>query len=536
MATANQQQKKGQSSGQGSSKIDPAAYSKFQKEFVVSRLRGVPIVCAETLDPAATIRNVKNIFEDNEVPILSWNICGGVEALNDKGADKLQQMLLNFIDPETKEPPNPAALTNPSEMLTMFSEIAPDTIFFIHNAHRYIGMDDTSQASVGQAIWNLRDKFKKNGRTLVLLSPPPAILPNELIQDVMVLEDALPTPPELERIVQKMHTLAKLEMPAPAILTRSTELVRGMSAFAAEQNLAVAMTEKGLDMATLFERQRKTIELVPGLSVYKGKETFNDVLGIPIIKAFLKKLFSGRNAPTLPIFLDEIEKMFAGIKGDTSGTSQQQHQEFLRAMQNWEWLGILLVGHPGCSKSYLVKAVAGEFGLPMIEMNVGAMQDKYVGESGAQTRLALTTCNSMGRPIVFATSNDLDRLPSELKRRFQLGTWFFDLPNNEEQQQVANYYIKKYGLSGVFPSVPGWTQAEIKTCCDLAWRLDVSPMEAMDYVVPICKSDPSRIKELQQRAHMRFNSASYAGPYKFKPISVVEEAERAIKIGSVGEA
>jgi hypothetical protein len=40
----------------------------------------------------------------------------------------------------------------------------------------------------------LRDVFKANGRTLTLLTTPGAVLPDELTQDVLVLDEPLPAP------------------------------------------------------------------------------------------------------------------------------------------------------------------------------------------------------------------------------------------------------------------------------------------------------------------------------------------------------
>src|SRR5438105_1061100 len=49
------------------------------------------------------------------------------------------------------------------------------------------------QVDVLQAIWNLRDRFKSSGAMLVLLTTPGAILPSEIRNDVMVLDEPLPS-------------------------------------------------------------------------------------------------------------------------------------------------------------------------------------------------------------------------------------------------------------------------------------------------------------------------------------------------------
>ena len=60
---------------------------------------------------------------------------------------------------------------------------------------------------------------------------------------------------------------------------------------------------------------------------------------------------------------------------------------------------------------------------------------------------------------------------TELRRRFTLGTFFFDLPDAEERESIWKIYREKWALSGDQPEDEGWTGAEIKECCRKAWRL-----------------------------------------------------------------
>ena len=52
--------------------------------------------------------------------------------------------------------------------------------------------------------------------------------------------------------------------------------------------------------------------------------------------------------------------------------------------------GAVIVGMPGCGKSLTAKATSGLFGLPLLRLDVGAVMGKYVGESEANMRRALT--------------------------------------------------------------------------------------------------------------------------------------------------
>src|SRR6202035_1945588 len=60
-----------------------------------------------------------------------------------------------------------------------------------------------------QGIWNLRDSFKAKGATLVVLTTSGALVPTELAQDMLVLDDPLPTAADLNKIVDQILTDAR---------------------------------------------------------------------------------------------------------------------------------------------------------------------------------------------------------------------------------------------------------------------------------------------------------------------------------------
>lgn len=515
--------------------------SKFERDFKASRRAGVPLLAIETVDPASCIRQI--IAFSPKPPVISWDVINGFTSRNDSGEEMLSKVLGGKDNRVVTE------LSKALRMANDFpgkSVVGPDkekvggTTLFIMNAHRHLGSMSKEEAEACQALWNLRDEYKKNIRTVVLLAPS-LTLPEELKQDVIILDHPLPTKEELEEIAVRTYKQAGLDEPDKETIAKIAEIDRGLSYFAAEQVDAMSITKNGMDVERLWEKKRKTISQTPGLSIYSGKETFNDVKGVEIVKDFLAKIFKGRNAPTVLVFMDEIEKMFAGIGGDTSGTSQEQHGEFLRWTQDTSTLGLMAIGHPGCSKSYLAKACAGEFDIPMVELNMSALKGSLVGETGNMTRTALKVITAIGKPLILATSNSLGVLPPELRRRFQLGTWFFDLPTSIERKAVWDSYISKYELNAndKKPDDSDWTQAEIKTCCELAWRLDSPLIEAANYIVPIHISTPEKIETLRRHASGRFCSASTKGVYKHEgsgktggKFSVEEQEERSIDLKS----
>jgi hypothetical protein len=478
------------------------------------------------------MRNIIREFTKN--PIISWDIISGFKILTVEGKKLLNQCL------EGKEPD---AFTNPAEALAQGTKFPKDTIFFFLNAHRFIGNETTSQAAVGQAISNLRDLYKQDGRMLVLLGPS-FIMPEELRHDIITINEPLPNEKQLSRIVTNLYEDAEIPEPEPVIINKAVESLKGLSKFAAEQAVAMSMEPTGVNLDQLWERKRKQVDNMPGLSIYRGKETFADVCGINNIKNFVTMLFTGEVPPTLVLFIDEIEKQLAGTAGDLSGVSQEMHGQFLSWMADNEILALLMVGHPGCSKSFLTKATGGQFNDPTIIMNLSEVKGSLVGQSTAQLKADLKFISAIGRPLLMATCNSVDSLSPELKSRFELGTFFFDLPGQAERKAVWDLYIRKFKIekiAGLIPDDENWTPREIRGCCNIAWRLKCSLITASTYVVPVAKSAPERIELLRRQASGRFLNANGEGIYQYagKMFNQEEQQEAGRKFnfsGSVGEA
>lgn len=63
--------------------------------------------------------------------------------------------------------------------------------------------------------------------------------------------------------------------------------------------------------------------------------------------------------------------------------------------------GILVCGIPGCGKSLAATAVAAAFGLPLLQMDMGSLMDKYQGESERNMRLALDLAEAMSPCVLW---------------------------------------------------------------------------------------------------------------------------------------
>jgi hypothetical protein len=477
------------------------------QQLKAARRVSVPIVAITTPDPAATIKSIVEVV--NGGPMLQWDAVEGVRSLNEQGKE-IRAAVIGETDP---------TVANPFAVLQLAKKLPPKSVLFIHLANRWVADPLTVQA-----VWNLRDEFKRDQRMLVLLAIN-CQWPMELSGDIVVLDEPLPDAAALEQIIRRVHQDASLELEEPE---RVIEAVQGLPAFQAEQVVAMSLTKAGVDVPALWERKRKQIELTPGLKVCRESSTFKDIGGVAVVKDFLGRIMAGQSRPNAVVFVDEIEKFLAGASGgaaDSSGVSQDQLGQLLSYMQDHNAAGCIFVGPPGAAKSAVAKAAGNEASIPTIQLDLGGMKGSLVGQSEQSLRSALKVITSVsnGRSLWIATCNAIADLPPELRRRFTLGTFFFDLPDADERSAIWKIWSRKYFAEDLqrdkashlhYPGDDGWTGAEIRQCCDIAWRLGCSLNDAAGFVVPVSRSAAEQLEKLRRAADGRFLSASRQGVYR----------------------
>jgi hypothetical protein len=172
--------------------------------------------------------------------------------------------------------------------------------------------------------------------------------------------------------------------------------------------------------------------------------------------------------------------------------------------------GILLLGVQGGGKSLVAKAVAGTWGVPFLRLDIGALYDKYIGETERKTRDSLKMAERMSPCVlwideiekgismggendggvsqrvlgtlltwmaekkeavfVVATANNVQTLPPELLRKGRFDEVFFvDLPDEKMRKEIFSIHLKKRGfdpasfnLDGLSQVSDGFSGAEIE--------------------------------------------------------------------------
>jgi len=172
--------------------------------------------------------------------------------------------------------------------------------------------------------------------------------------------------------------------------------------------------------------------------------------------------------------------------------------------------GMLLLGVPGCGKSLSAKAVASEWGLPLIKLDPSNLYNKYIGESEGNFKRAMKAAERMspvvlwidelekafasggsedggvsqrilgsflswmqdrrGDVFVVATANDIQRLPPEFLRKGRFDEIFFvDLPDEETRAEVFRIHLSNRGhdaatfdLAALAAATEGFSGSEIE--------------------------------------------------------------------------
>lgn len=373
---------------------------------------------------------------------------------------------------------------------------------------------------VQSALTSLRESLKNNTTLVIIdysLNLPPSIQPH-----CIFLYDDPPDEEYIKNIVRKyVSKYTKLNKEQQdALVEKASRALAGLGEFLVEQIVASNISPNGLSIEDLWRDKQNFIRQTAGLELIFAEESLDNLEGLDHIKELLMRLKNSSVPFNTVVWIDEIEKMIAGSEGrmaDNTGVSQRILQTLLTYMQENDVRGMIFVGPPGTGKSATAKGAGRALKIPTIMMDIGAMMAGIVGSTESNVRRALNIIKRIApKQLWIATCNDLTNIPSALRRRFNYGIWFFDIPDKQDNSKIWNLYKAKYGVDGELPQgSDSWTGAEIKTCCSLAKELNLSICDVSSYIVPVVNSMGRDLTELREKANGRFNSASYRDVYRF---------------------
>ncbi len=307
-------------------------------------------------------------------------------------------------------------------------------------------------------------QFSKSRGAVILLGPGIS-LPDSLKPMSAAL--SLPTPEMgeyrdlLRRILRDLsgRMNVKVEMKSGDFSRLLTNL-KGLTLLEAEKILTRAVIEDGRlspeDIRAVVEAKKVIVEREGVLEYFPAEERMADVADLAGLKSWL--------AERRAILSDPRRAAQFGL-----GFPK----------------GVLLLGVPGCGKSLCAKAVAREWGLPLLKLDPARLYDKYIGESERNFKKAMDTAERMapvvlwidelekafasaggnedggvstrifgtflswlqdrkGDVFVVATANDVSVLPPEFLRKGRFDEIFFvDLPDAEARTALFAIHLRK---------------------------------------------------------------------------------------------
>lgn len=437
----------------------------------------------------------------------------------------------------TSGPAKPTTLPGELEALALIYEAPEFTVFLLKDFHPYM-----KDPRVVRLLRDLAVRLRGRSQTLILMGPT-LTLPTELEKDVTVLEFPLPLAPEIEDTLDKC-ILAVQDNPnvSTKLKPREKELIvksaQGLTLDEVESVFARSLVEKKkFDVEVVLEEKKQIVRKSGLLEYYPTQNKMTDVGGMELLKDWLEKRTDA--------FTDKAKKF--GIPAPK---------------------GILLLGVQGCGKSLLAKAVAAEWALPMLKLDVGRIFGSLVGQSEENIRRAIRVAESVAPCILWAdelekgfagvggsgvsdsgttarvfatfltwmqektkpvflvaTANDVSALPPEMLRKGRFDEIFFvDLPDLNERVDIFAIHLKKRGrdpkafeLEALAAATKGYSGAEIEQVIvgALYPAFDAGRELTMDdllteakAVVPLSVMMREEIDELRSWAAMRTRPSS----------------------------
>ncbi len=354
---------------------------------------------------------------------------------------------------------------------------------------------------IKDVIVNNDDDRNSIRRCLIVLSSVTNI-PIELKNLCIVMDWPLPNRDEIKQYLSENTMNPEDKQSRPWRTEYSTEetdkiltALTGLSFPEIENAVAVSNTKfKELRHDFLLEQKKQMILKNGLLEYYESDVSINDVGG-----------------------MDELKDWLALRKGVFSQDAKEFGIETPK--------GLMMVGPPGCGKSYTAKATAHLLHMPLIRFDVGKVFSQTVGSSESNVREVIrlieavapcvvmideiekglagvnssnssdagTTARVVGTLLswmndktcpafIVATANNVTQLPPELSRKGRFDEIFFvSLPEASEKKETFSIHLKKRGynpadfdVDAFSKTTQGWSNSEceeaIKSALIFAWN------------------------------------------------------------------
>jgi len=500
----------------------------FVKKLVNYFRAGYPCLSITTTEEVRAQRDLVAAAKELEKKVVTWSAAQGIEHLDSgKRVDNSEF---------------------PQEALKAL-HAEEDAVIILRDLHHFFEHPDPTLPRI---LREFLMEAPNKGSNVVLLSPE-FKLPSSLMNLVLVVPYALPSPEELKVIATGIQ-----ESSSKKIKDATNEVIyalSGLSTTEAENALSLSLVEAGEFVPEIIFREKMAAVRRNDLLeiVTPNPRGLDGLGGLENIKEWIlkrKKAFS----PEAKAYRLPMPK------------------------------GCLIVGVPGSGKSETAKCVGTALGIPTLRLDIGALFGSLVGESERRCRMALDLADAMAPCVLWAdevekglagasgsgsgdsgtshkvlqtlltwmqertkpvfcvfTANRVDNLPPEFLRKGGRFDELFtvDLPHAGEREAIADVLLRRYDrdpqnfdIQKIVAATADYTGAEMDTCIAEAMYnafdegKEVTTehiLAAATAIVPLSKTAAERVEAIRKWGENRARPAS-------KPQQKQQTTTRKLKI------
>ncbi len=424
----------------------------------------VPIVLVETHEEPRILKLLERACNLEQQPLYRWSITDGIAR---NGRNESVYNTNNLLD-----------------ALKHIDQAMQKGVYALCDAHHGI-----KEPVNTRLIREIALEHYRAARTLVFISPRLEELPSEILRLAAHFRPQLPTREEIRRIISEEAQLWHAQSGEKARGDREVLELLVVHLMGLEQEDIRRLVRQALrsdgeinrdDLRRVLTTKHEALGGTGVLGFETSKVRLAEVGGLARLKHWLEL----RRKPFL----------------ESAGANAVDRPK-----------GIVLLGVQGGGKSLVSRAIAGEWNVPLMRLDFGALYNKYYGETERNLRLALAAAEGMSpsvlwideiekgvatsggeqdggvshrvlgslltwlserdKPVfIVATANDISRLPPELIRKGRFDEIFFvDFPQSKAREQIAAIHLRKRGhdpaqfdVAGFAQRTEGFTGAEIE--------------------------------------------------------------------------
>ena len=361
----------------------------------------------------------------------------------------------DFVDGYTNNPNNEGfAKRNPLQALELIERLTAETpaIFLLKDFNRFL-----TDISISRKLKNIARILKLQPKTIIIIGSDFNI-PKELQDLITVLQFQLPNEEEINQELTRLIESLNINIHSQ-LFESLTQTCQGLSLERIRRVLSkIIATHRTIDknsIEILLSEKKQIISQTEILEYWSVNDKITSIGGVETLKEWLKK-----------------RKTSFGIQASNYGLPTPR--------------GLLLVGIQGTGKSLTAKAIATEWQLPLLKLDVGKLFGGIVGESESRLRQMIEVSETLApcilwideidkafsntesngdsgtsnrvlgtfiswlsektKPVfVVATANNVDVLPLEVIRKGRFDEIFFlDLPKKQEREQIFKIHIQEF--------------------------------------------------------------------------------------------